>query len=247
MKITVLGSGGAFATMQQGNSAFLVEHQDRRILIDCGTTVPYVLRDEMGIPLQSVTDVIITHAHGDHLGGLEMLLLSHRWMANTKPDVWATAEVCADIRLALAHLLHESDGNNARSLDAHYANIIPFATHVPSILHLAGLPLRLRPVTHVGRMPASSVELGPLFISGDTRSPVFPEGDVRLIFHEAEFGFATGVHVPVDELRAEYDVFLKDHLGELALYHCPQTLPDTHRELQHRVLTKGQVFELDAP
>lgn len=78
--VTCLGHGGAFSPLSIGNTSFLVDHGTRRILVDCGTTVPESLA-EIGVDPGSITHCLITHLHQDHCGGLERLLY-HRYYIN---------------------------------------------------------------------------------------------------------------------------------------------------------------------
>jgi len=48
MKLKFIGRGGAFAPMSIGQSNMIFEHQGKRMLLDCGTTEPYILRVEKG-------------------------------------------------------------------------------------------------------------------------------------------------------------------------------------------------------
>jgi 7,8-dihydropterin-6-yl-methyl-4-(beta-D-ribofuranosyl)aminobenzene 5'-phosphate synthase len=50
----------------------LLEVDGRRLLIDTGARPETVLRnaEEWKIDLAGVTDVVLTHNHGDHVGGL---------------------------------------------------------------------------------------------------------------------------------------------------------------------------------
>lgn len=293
-KVTVLGSGGAFAPISVGNSAFLVEYKDRRILIDCGTSVPYILRDEMGIPLQSITDIIITHCHADHIGGLEQVLLSHKYMGGgSKPTIWASEGVIGALTMTtLAGLQWTGAGSVAEEefeegeeevpgeggihpLDvlAHYCVISSGAAELsipPGVETVeyweqndndvwkggnwgpGGLQLTLLEVEHCSAMPATAVRLGPLMVSGDTNSPVLPPDGCQLAFHEAEYGFRSGVHCPLKEL---YDSYAAERgvsipLG-VWLYHCnPDMLEKAGREFPEEVdgfngvLTKGQTFTI---
>lgn len=247
-KVTVLGSGGAFATMKQGNSAFLVDYKDRRILIDCGGTVPYVLRDEMGIPLQSITDIIVTHAHGDHISGLEHLIYSCYFLGDKRRlYFWMSDQVAYEVIEAL--------GPGLRNLRGKGKPMGP-GTWFPEYCHegyrvqkcnegqwdLCGLILEHKRVTHVEQMPATSVRLGPLFISGDTNAPVCPPHDVELVFHEAEFGFSSGVHCPVEHLVNTHHP-LRDRTW---LYHCPPDVVEAPEGFAG-ILRKGQTFEIEIP
>lgn len=83
--ITCLGHGGAFADQSVGNTAYLVDFEDLRILVDCGGTVPEVLK-EFDIDPGSLSVIMLTHLHGDHAAGLERLLY-HRQFISKVPAV----------------------------------------------------------------------------------------------------------------------------------------------------------------
>jgi len=77
MKLTFLGRGGAFAPMSIGNSSMMFTSENgKRMMFDFGATAPYVYRDEMGLDFKDIDAVYITHQHGDHIGGLELLAFS---------------------------------------------------------------------------------------------------------------------------------------------------------------------------
>ena len=79
MKLIVVGCGNAFS-YKHYNQAFLLEEENRRMLIDCGSRIPIALHD-MKIDPKSITDIYISHAHGDHCGGLEEIgFLRYDWM-----------------------------------------------------------------------------------------------------------------------------------------------------------------------
>lgn len=84
VKITCLGHGNAFSNVVKGNSSYLVESGDHKILLDCGSTVPEVL-DEMAIRPQDLTAIVISHLHADHVGGLERLLYYRRFVTKSPP------------------------------------------------------------------------------------------------------------------------------------------------------------------
>ncbi len=76
LKVTVLstmlvGDGGANGIGEWGFAA-LLEVDGRRILIDTGARPETVLRNvaEMRVDLSDVTEVVLTHNHADHTGGL---------------------------------------------------------------------------------------------------------------------------------------------------------------------------------
>jgi ribonuclease BN (tRNA processing enzyme) len=82
MKITAIGRGSAFAPISIGNSNFLFEENGKFMVFDFGTTAPYILRDEMGFDLGDIDAVYLTHAHGDHIGGIEFLSFYRYFIPN---------------------------------------------------------------------------------------------------------------------------------------------------------------------
>lgn len=77
MKLTFLGRGGAFAPIELGNSNMMfTSDSGKRLMFDFGTTAPYIYRDEMKMDFKDIDAVYITHQHGDHIGGLELLAFS---------------------------------------------------------------------------------------------------------------------------------------------------------------------------
>ncbi len=64
MKICVLSSGS------KGNMTY-IEGGNTRLLIDAGITLTNAKRRNKDLNLDNVTDIIITHEHGDHIGYLD--------------------------------------------------------------------------------------------------------------------------------------------------------------------------------
>ncbi|QGQ98327.1 MBL fold metallo-hydrolase [Paenibacillus psychroresistens] len=71
MKITVLGPWGAYPKAGEATAGYLLEHEDEKILIDCGSGVLAQLQKH--IQLSEVTAVIISHTHFDHIADLGCL------------------------------------------------------------------------------------------------------------------------------------------------------------------------------
>ena len=110
MKITFLGATGTVT-----GSKYLVEDEDKKILIDCGLfqgLKELRMRNWRSVPLdlKSLDAVILTHAHIDHSGYLPVLVRD----GFTGPIYCssATADLC-DILLPDSGRLHEEDAKRA--------------------------------------------------------------------------------------------------------------------------------------
>jgi phosphoribosyl 1,2-cyclic phosphodiesterase len=69
MKFTVLGSGST------GN-AVLISSETTNVLVDAGMSARELLRRmaEMGVAQDQLDGILVTHEHGDHIGGLRVLI-----------------------------------------------------------------------------------------------------------------------------------------------------------------------------
>lgn len=85
MKIKALGVHGAFTKYYHNNYVF--ELEDRKLLVDAGTTLRSSL-PAAGYKESDITDIIITHLHSDHVGGLEEFAQRCKWIHNHKPNLW---------------------------------------------------------------------------------------------------------------------------------------------------------------
>jgi ribonuclease BN (tRNA processing enzyme) len=71
MKITVLGASGAFPAAGGATSGYLLEINDKHVLIDCGSGVLSKLFQF--IRLDQLDAIILTHLHFDHMSDIHVL------------------------------------------------------------------------------------------------------------------------------------------------------------------------------
>ncbi len=71
MRFTVLGSGST------GNCV-LISSETTNVLVDAGLSAREIMRRlaEVGVPHDKLDGVLVTHEHGDHVGGLRVLMRS---------------------------------------------------------------------------------------------------------------------------------------------------------------------------
>ena len=69
-----IGCGDAFASGGRFQTCFLVRTAGRAFLIDCGASAPVALQ-QGGVDPAGIGLVVVSHLHGDHVGGVPFLLL----------------------------------------------------------------------------------------------------------------------------------------------------------------------------
>ena len=201
MRALVLGIGDAFTSFSYGASA-LIETDRNYVLLDCPGLIHRAIREATGtagwsVPLTSITDVIITHMHGDHTNGLEsfgFLWLVKRLKGETelKPTIHTHEAAAARIweKLAPAMDAPLTKGGRPSTLED-YFNLNIISPDAPA--EIQGLTVECRhtihPVPTIGlRISDGRWTLG---WSGDTVYD--PEhigwlSDADIIVHEANVG-----------------------------------------------------------
>jgi len=104
--ITTLGSSDAFNSGGRGNSCFYVLDAVGSYALDFGPTAPLIAR-RLGVELNLIDVVYLTHLHGDHLGGLPSLLIDMIFESKRdRPLTIAGPEGTERVVMALCELLY---------------------------------------------------------------------------------------------------------------------------------------------
>lgn len=72
-KVNILGCASAMPTRRHRPSCQVIDYRGRLMMIDCGEGAQSGMR-EMGLKFSRLTDIFISHLHGDHCFGLPGLL-----------------------------------------------------------------------------------------------------------------------------------------------------------------------------
>lgn len=76
-RLVVVGCGTVVPEGDRGGSCYWLEAAGRRILLDCGPGATRELA-ALGLPWQETTDLVLSHFHADHVGGLPGLFFAFK-------------------------------------------------------------------------------------------------------------------------------------------------------------------------
>jgi ribonuclease Z len=83
-KVIILGSSNAVPTRDSENTHMVIVGDERTLLID-SVSNPIQRLEQAGVDFNTLTDVIVTHFHPDHVSGIPLLLMDMWLMGRQRP------------------------------------------------------------------------------------------------------------------------------------------------------------------
>lgn len=84
LQLTILGCNSAIPTIERFTTAQVLQSESKGYIIDCGEGIQIRL-NELKIKRSKISEVFISHLHGDHFFGLPGLLTSFNLSGRTQP------------------------------------------------------------------------------------------------------------------------------------------------------------------
>jgi ribonuclease BN (tRNA processing enzyme) len=225
MRLTVVGSGDAFAAGGRANTCFHLAWAGATILVDCGASTLIEMR-RCGLDPGALDGVILSHLHGDHFGGLPFLFLEAQWVSRRTKPFTIVGPPGTQARLeTLIEALYPGALAVPRRYDFRVIEIVPGEP-----ADLFGARLQTAEVEHPSGAPSTAIRLeaaGKTFAySGDTQwtDALYPIARGADLFVIECYAAKAGVpwHIDWETLRSrrgslEARQVMVTHMGPTAL------------------------------
>lgn len=201
LRLQMLGTGSAFAKKYYNNNAILYA-EDYTLLIDCGITAPLSLH-QLDKSLDEIDGILITHIHGDHVGGLEEFAFRMKFIWGRKPVLYIADK--------LVHPLweHTLKGGLTQEGIASLEDAFEVKVLSEGTVHQLspGLSVELIQTPHIPGKDSYSLYInGEIFYSadmifqGDLLTHLVEERHCRKILHEVQLLGPGQVHTELKQL-----------------------------------------------
>jgi ribonuclease BN (tRNA processing enzyme) len=242
LRILPLGVGSAFSSRYYGTSC-VIQGPGGNILLDCPDPIRKVIReatDRSGwtVRAEDLSEVIITHLHGDHCNGLEVLGFMH-WLQRQQhgtplPRIHCGKEVADRLWPRLAPAM-DQDG---RAGVGDYLDVCPLPESGQRII--AGVTIEWRRTTHMiptwaFRFRVKGASFGWSSDTGFDRSLIDWLAECDAFAHETT---PPPYHTALAELNALPD----DIRRKMVLMHLTDTFEPSMTDI--RVMQEGVAMEV---
>ena len=247
LSVFFLGVGSAFTKAHYQNNIVIIKGNDH-VLVDCGTKAPQALH-ELGLSVLDIENLIITHSHADHVGGLEELMLMYRYVKQQKPTIHigsAYQEILWDMSLKGGAAFNEEKNLEPLSFGDMFNIVRPAC--LPQFpretleTNVGSINVKMFRTKHIPDDPGSwrcsfwSCGLiidDRIMFTSDTRfdeeliTDYASRFDLEIIFHDCQF-YPGGVHAPFTDLCT----LPREVKNKMVLMHYGDNWKDYEKEIK---------------
>ena len=220
LELFFLGVGSAFTKRNFQTNLLIIKGEDH-LLIDCGTKCPQSFYT-LGHQITDIENILITHSHADHIGGLEEVALMGRYMTKRKPKMVINEtyqHILWDMSLRGGSAYNEEDAGDILGFHDFFEPIRPdWLPNYPRetlSAQVGSIDIKMMRTMHI---PDSSwdwhssfwscgiiVDDRVLFTSDTRYDPELITSfdsmfNLEAVFHDCQF-FTGGVHASIHELK----------------------------------------------
>jgi len=213
MKILPLGVGSAFAKTLNHSNYLISPARGEPLLLDCGHTAPRALKS-LGHNPKDVTQILLSHLHADHIGGLEELGFCGYFVWGRRPALFLPESLYPDLwtHALQAGMGQRLKGGDGRFFNAELSTYFDLRMVKPrASFHVGSLVVTPVRVPHVpgrscwGYRMEDEETGGKVLFTCDSRLSLknleTHGGDVDLIFHDCQLnGETSAIHACREEL-----------------------------------------------
>jgi ribonuclease BN (tRNA processing enzyme) len=244
MRVCFVGSGDAFGSGGRFQTCISVVAAGQRILVDCGATSLVALRSQ-SIDPATIDAVVISHLHGDHFGGLPLLILDGQFRRRTTPLRVVGPPGTGERLLRTMEALFPGSSRIERRFAVRVDELTPDGPHVA----LDGLSVRGWRVVHESGAPPLAIRVDDgshsFAYSGDTEwTPALAEaadGASLLAVEAYTFDRPIRYHLYYATLHANLDQLAA---GRLVLTHMSAAMLDRLSEVDLPSAFDGMTIDL---
>jgi ribonuclease BN (tRNA processing enzyme) len=244
MRVTTLGTGDAFSAAGRFHSAVVVQAGKTKALVDCGPCILQALHRARISP-EDIDFLLVTHLHGDHIGGVPMLLLDYQFRSRRKrPLVVIGAALCSARLEALTEAMFAEVAKSRRCFPVVYKTILPgHPIAIPS------MRIQAYAMKHTDHEPCLGYRLEHrgkfVAFTGDTTwcdsIPAMSQGADLLLTECTDFDQRTPVHLSYTQLRKhQAEIGAK----RIVLTHVGDDLLKNRTKVRHHIARDGECFDI---
>ena len=91
LSLFFVGTGNAFTKTAFQTNLLIIKGKSH-LLVDCGTLCSYAFENVYNGRISDIKNLLLTHPHADHIGGVEELALAGKYITKRKINIVITDE-----------------------------------------------------------------------------------------------------------------------------------------------------------